>query len=120
MALVPAWILRVQVPVGVRSRRRPLDSVRAVLDVLRAHSRAGHVGDYDDVSHATVARERFVAPGAPAATQCTVVTLTTYLVGADRAEVEALARSIAAVHPWEHPVIECVGPEGAFLWMAEG
>lgn len=120
MALAPAWIVRVQVPVGVRSRRRPLDSVHAVLEVLRAHPRAGQMGAYDDVSHATLARERFFRPGASAPTQCTVVTLTTYLVGADRAEVLALARSIAAVHPWEHPVIECVGPEGAFVWMPEG
>jgi hypothetical protein len=120
VALAPAWVVRIQVPVGARSRRRLLDDVRAVLDVLRAHPRAGSVGVYDDVSHATMARERFVAPGESTEAQGTVVTLTTYLVGASRAEVDALAREIAAVHPWKHPVIECVGPEGAFLWMPEG
>jgi hypothetical protein len=94
MALVPAWIVRV-------------------------HVRAGSLGAYAEVEHLSFGLERFVAPGDATGTRVPVVTLATYLCGATRADVEELARAIAAAHPWEHPLIRCDGPEGSFVWMPD-
>ncbi len=115
--LVPAWIVRVHVPVGA-SRRRPLAHVRAVLEVIQRHPRAGLLGDYEGVVHLSLAREHFARSGG-APSRWTAVTITTYLTEATRAELDTFARELAAAHPWEHPVIDCTGPEGAFVWMPE-
>ncbi len=119
MGLAPAWIVRVRVPIGARSRRRPLSEVRAVLAVVRDHPIAGTLGKYRDVMHLSLALERFTHDGSSRLFRVPVVTVTTYVHGVTRFDVEDLARAIAAVHPWEHPVIECTGPDGTFLWSPE-
>jgi hypothetical protein len=113
MGLAPAWIVRVHVPLGARSRRRPLAELREVIRVVREHPAAGTLGTYRDVMHLTPTLETFDS------IRVLVVTVTTYLERATRAEVDDLARAIAAVHPWQHPVIECTGPEGPYVWSPE-
>jgi hypothetical protein len=114
--LEPCWVVRVHVPLGV-SRRRPLAAVRAVLAAIRGHGRAGRFGDYHHVIHAWPAHESFSRGGARSGWFS--VALTTHLVGGDRDDVLSLARAIDAAHPWEHPVIECFGPDGAFVFRKE-
>ena len=110
--LEPCWIVRVHVPLGL-SRRRPLAAARAVLAAIRQHGRAGRFGDYEQVVHASFAHESFSRSGERSAWLS--VALTTHLVGGDRDDVLVLSRAIAAAHPWEHPVIECMGPDGSFV-----
>ncbi len=110
MGLATAWVVRVHVPLGARSRLRPLAELRAVIKVVREHPTAGTLGHYRDVMHFTPSLETFDSVRVPA------VTVTTYLERATRGEVDDLARAVAAVHPWQHPVIECTGPDGPYLW----
>jgi hypothetical protein len=119
MALSPAWIVRVQVPVGARSWRRPLAELRAVLAAIHRHPRAGALGAYARVEHLALGLERFVVPATSVTVRVPIVTVVTYLCDATRADAEAIARAVAAVHPWEHPVVECDGPEGPFVWMPD-
>lgn len=114
--LEPCWVVRVHVPLGL-SRRRPLAAVRAVLAAIRGHGRAGRFGDYEHVVHASLAHESFSRSGKRSGWLS--VALTTHLVGGDQDDVLTLARAIAEAHPWEHPVIECTGPGGSFVFQPD-
>jgi len=119
MALAPAWTVRIHVPLGARSRRRPFAELRAILATMRRFPQTGALGEYRHVEHFSLGFERFVAPGATATARVPVVTITTYMRGASLAEVEAFARTLADAHPWEHPVINCTGPDGSFVWFPD-
>jgi hypothetical protein len=107
----------VHVPLGL-SRRRPRAALDAVLGVIRANAVAGRLGAYEDVVELSLGREHYRAGGGGTLARGTTTVVTTYLQGVGLAEVEALSDACAAAHPWEHPVIEIVGPDGAFLWAA--
>ena len=109
MPLERAWVLRVHVP---------LLHVRAVRRVLAEHPACGRMGAFTNVSHSTLSLERFRDPEGRWA-RWTAIALCTYLLGATRATVEEIARHVASAHPWKHPVIECIGPDGTFVWMPD-
>jgi hypothetical protein len=119
MSLAPAWVVRVHVPIGARSRRRPFAEVRAVLDAIHRHPSAGTLGKYRGVEHLSVGLERFVTPGTEDRVRVLVVTITTYVHKASLEDIESLARAVVEAHPWERPVIHCTGPDGAFVWLPE-
>jgi hypothetical protein len=118
MPLLPSWIVRIHVPIGV-SRRHPFAAVRAVLGVIRESERFGRLGVYRDVSELNLGQERFSREGNPQRAHWATVTLTTYAQQASFEELEAFVQRVAKVHPWEHPVIECSGPQGTFTWSPE-
>jgi len=78
----------------------------------------GALGEYRDVAHFSLCLERFTPPGAFAPSRVPAVTITTYSRGT-LVEIEALARAVAEVHPWEHPVVHCMGSEGSWVWLPE-
>lgn len=118
MPLLPSWIVRIHVPIGV-SRRRPFAAIRAVLDVIHESERFGRLGNYGDVAEIHLGRERFSQRGEGMIARWTTTTITTYAQHASFEELEAFVKRVAEVHPWEHPVIECSGPQGTFTWSPD-
>jgi hypothetical protein len=65
--------------------------------------------------------EEILSEATASVTTCGVhsVILTTYAVDVDRSELDTFIEDVVRVHPWEHPVIECIGPEGPLVWFPD-
>ena len=118
--------LAVYVPVDEGTQDAGLTAASAVQDILRTFREfdfAGSVGRYQAVVEISSAVETFVptADATPthgvAGIASTVPSsrLVTYVpAGTPAEELDRLVGAIAAVHPWEHPVIEL---DRVSLWM---
>jgi hypothetical protein len=118
--------LAVYVPVDEGSQDASLTAASAVQEILRTFREfdfAGSVGSYQAVVEISSAVETFVptADAAPThgvagiASSVPSARLVTYIpAGTPGEELDRLVGAIAAVHPWEHPVIEL---DRVSLWM---
>jgi hypothetical protein len=95
--------------------------VAAILNLLKTSHPVGTVGNYSSVYELEASIEGYT-PEANAqptlgesgqVTQIRTIALITYAAVEAYSAVEAFATAVAALHPWEHPVIEIVK---AKLW----
>ena len=118
--------LAVYVPVDEGTQDAGLTAVSAVQEILRTFREfdfAGSVGTYKAVAEISSGMETFV-PSADAtpthgvadiASTVPSARLVTYIpVGTPGEELGRLVGAVAAVHPWEHPMIEL---DRVSLWM---
>ena len=118
--------LAVYVPVDEGTPDANLTAVSAVAEILRTFREsgfAGSVGAYKAVAEISSGVETFVptADAAPThgvadiASTVPSARLVTYIpAGTPGDELDRLVGAVAAVHPWEHPLIEL---DRVSLWM---
>ena len=118
--------LAVYVPVDEGTQDADLTAVSAVADILRTFREsgfAGSVGAYKAVAEISSGVETFVpsADAAPThgvadiASTVPSARLVTYVpAGTPGEELDRLVGAVAAVHPWEHPLVEL---DRVSLWM---
>ena len=118
--------LAVYVPVDEGTQDADLTAVSAVAEILRTFREsgfAGSVGAYKAVAEISSGVETFVptADAAPThgvadiASTVPSARLVTYVpAGTPGEELDRLVGAVAAVHPWEHPLVEL---DRVSLWM---
>jgi hypothetical protein len=136
MSLQSCYIIKIYVPAHIEElgdtvaeQREPLRTrsrfLREILQVIEASSMVGRLGNYAGLYELSQGEEWYTPqsgahphlgrPGRESGVSSIIIT--TYAVGIERKQLEAFVERIARVHPWEHPVIECFGPEGPLVWM---
>ena len=135
MSLQKCYVIRIYIPVQLdelgdkkRQLRRPLRHlpyVAKIIDVISSSPHIGVLGNYSNVLEITEGEEWYrpqqdAQPHLGHHNQESgvhSVILTTYAVDIDRNELDTFIEDVVRVHPWEHPVIECIGPEGPLVWL---
>ena len=134
MGLEVCHIIRIYIPLMPESSEKeylndPERSVyvRRIQEVLKKYSQVGRLGKYGSLYEMSQGQEWFTPlEGAEPRlghlgreTRVDSVVLTTYVIGWDSQEINEFIRELAGAHPWEHPIIECIGPEGPQVWMPD-
>lgn len=137
MAMYKCYVIRIYIPVQLdelgdkkvqlSKPLRHLPHVAQIIEVIASSQRVGRLGNYSNVYEITEGEEWYTPheeanPGLGHPNQESgvhSVVLTTYAVNIERSELDAFVAEIVKVHPWEHPVVECIGPEGAFVWLPD-
>lgn len=135
MSLQKCYVIRIYIPVRLdelddkkRQFSRPLrhlPHVAKIINVISSSQHIGILGNYSNVLEITEGEEWYM-PQQDAQPRLGhhnqesgvhSVVLTTYAVDIDRNELDTFIEDIVRAHPWEHPVIECIGPEGPLVWL---
>jgi hypothetical protein len=135
MSLQKCYVIRIYIPVRLdelgnkkeqlRKPLRHLPYVAKIIDVISSSQHVGILGHYSNVFEITEGEEWYT-PQQDAQPRLGdhhqesgvhSVILTTYAVDIDRDELDTFIEEVVRVHPWEHPVIECIGPEGPLVWL---
>lgn len=99
--------------------------LQAIIDLISKTEGVGRLGVYDNCFELSPGEEWFI-PGEGShptkgslgkATAVKTIVLTTYAVGLSLAKIEAFLDRVVEAHPWEHPVIECLRPSNASVWL---
>ncbi len=136
MSLQSCYIVRIYLPISSDdSGNKPLNSsqelrkgqkaLSEMLDLIAQSDEIGRLGSYDNVYELSMGEEWYTPLHSAKPTKGRegvesggkVIVITTYAVHVNFHEIENFIDKVANKHPWEHPVIECLGPSGPMIWM---
>lgn len=137
MSLQTCYVIKIYIPVQLEeleNKHKPLVTplrqlpyVAKIIDVITSSNSIGRLGSYFNVLEISEGEEWYTPyhNAHPSLGQqgresgVHSVTLTTYAVHVSRNELDIFIEKVVNAHPWEHPVIECIGPDGPLVWLPD-